>query len=57
MGLLPKLRGENGGEVMSEADYLDDGADYCDIYGGEDEPEECEDCRRWTCLECPYADI
>lgn len=45
---------------MSEADYLDDGADYCDIYGydeEEEEHEECKDCRRWTCLECPYADI
>jgi len=23
----------------------------------EEEHEECKDCRRWTCLECPYADI
>lgn len=46
---------------MSEADYLEDGADYYAIYGGEDEEdeehEECDGCRRWTCLECPYADI
>ena len=44
---------------MSMADYLEDGADYLEYYGYEDEPEheECENCRRWTCLECPYADI
>lgn len=44
---------------MSEADYLEDGADYLEYYGDEDdqEHEECENCRRWTCLECPYADI
>ena len=23
----------------------------------EQENEECKDCRRWTCLECSYADI
>ena len=23
----------------------------------EEEHEECKDCRRWTCLECPNADI
>lgn len=44
---------------MSEADYMDDGADYLEYYGDEDdqECEECKDCRRWTCLECPFADI
>jgi hypothetical protein len=28
---------------MSEADYLDDGADYCDIYNGECD-YDCENC-------------
>ena len=42
---------------MSIADYLEDGADYLEYYGDEEEHEECKDCRRWTCLECPYADI
>lgn len=43
---------------MSEADYLDDGADYIDDDDeNEIEHEECKGCRRWTCLECPYADI
>ena len=31
---------------------------FGDIYNeDEEENEECKDCRRWTCLECPYADI
>lgn len=43
---------------MSEAEYMEDGADYYEIYGGEDEEhEECKGCRRWTCLECPFADL
>lgn len=43
---------------MSEAEFMEDGANYYEIYGEEDEKhEECKDCRRWTCLECPYADI
>lgn len=43
---------------MSMSEYLEDGADYADIYSGDEEQhEECEGCRRWTCLECPYADI
>ena len=45
---------------MSEAEFMEDGADYYAVYGGEgedEEHEECENCRRWTCLECPYADI
>ena len=43
---------------MSEADYLEDGADYIIDDDEEfEEYEECKTCRRWTCLECPYADI
>lgn len=53
MKIVDSKKGWGG---MSEASYLDDGADYLEYYADED-AQECEDCRRWTCLECPFADI
>ena len=41
---------------MSEADYMEDGADYYAIYGDDDCDEDCMNCRiRHECEDSPYC--
>lgn len=42
----------------TDFDYFDiEASNELSMCGDDEEYEECKDCRRWTCLECPYADI
>ena len=58
---MPVKAERSDGEMdNTDFDYFDiEASNELSMCGDDDddEQEECKGCRRWTCLECPYADI